>query len=348
MKYPREVWAGSHIPNAPQMKRKIVKTKNDYINFVRAQNNRTNVYTTVYDFEEFTDSAKIESSVIIDRIFLDFDGHDEDITMAYRDVKFVMDWVAEKSYEHTLFFSGRGFHLFIFGEPAESIRSIQTFFRQIKKKLEEAYGENSLDERVGQTTRLRRIPNTVNMSSSDENRNPYFCVPLFYNDLTLPLEEVLAIAKEPRLIPFKISGKVKAIFPNAPPIESVEGEVSVPVHEGKLPLLPCLHNAVMSENPSHMARAYLVSWYRDLLTQRRPLITQEDKQFVLDRIVEEIKTVFGEKEDVWLDWDERTTRKHAKFTVFNNYKTPNCKTKLIPEGYCIGRCWRYPDFLDGE
>tara|TARA_R100001440_G_scaffold22583_1_gene36834 strand:+ start:24899 stop:25891 length:993 start_codon:yes stop_codon:yes gene_type:complete len=330
------------------MKRKIVKTRNEYINFVRAQNNRTNVYTTVYDFEEFTDSAKIESSVVVDRIFLDFDGHEEDISMAYRDVKFIMDWVIEKSYEHTLFFSGRGFHLFIFGEPAESIRSIQTFFREIKNKLKDRYGENSLDERVGQTTRLRRIPNTVNMSSSDENNNPYFCVPLFYDDLSLPLEEILSIAKKPRQIPFKISGNAKAIFPNAPPIESVEGEVSVPIHEGKLPLLPCLHNAVMSENPSHIARAYLVSWYRDLLTQRKPLVAQEDKQFVLDRIVEEIKTVFGIKEDVWLDWDERTTRKHAKFTVFNNYKTPNCKTKLIPEGYCIGRCWRYPDFLDGE
>jgi len=330
------------------MKRKIVRTRNEYIDFVRAQNNRTNVYTTVYDFEEFTDSAKIESSVIIDRIFLDFDGHDEDISMAYRDVKYVMEWVIRSEYKHTLFFSGRGFHLFIFGTPAESIRSIQTFFRHIKKNIEKEFGENSLDERVGQTTRLRRIPNTVNMSSSDENNNPYFCVPLFYDDLKMPLSELLDIAKEPRVIPFKISGKREATFPDAPPIESVEGEVSVPNHEGKLPLLPCLHNAVMSENPSHMARAYLVSWYRDLLTERRPLVAQEDKQFVLDRIVEEIKTVFGEKEDVWLDWDERTTRKHAKFTVFNNYKTPNCKTKLIPEGYCIGRCWRYPDFLDGE
>lgn len=104
----------------------------------------------------------------------------------------------------------------------------------------------------------------------------------------------------------------------------------------------------MSENPSHMARAYLVSWYRDILSQRQPLLALEDKQYVLDRTVEEIKTVFGEKEEVWLDWDEATTRKHAKFTVFNNYKTPNCKTKLIPEGYCIGKCWRYPDYLDGE
>ena len=330
------------------MKRKIVFSKNEYVQFVRAQNNRTNVYTTVYDFEQFTDSAKIESSVILDRVFLDFDGHEDDIDMVYRDVKYVMDWVNMNDYQHTLFFSGRGFHLFIFGEPIDNIRSIQTFFRFIKKNLTNTFGKNTLDDRVGQTTRLRRIPNTVNMSSMDENGNPYFCIPLFYDDLKEPIQRILSLAKKPRQIPFKISGKRKATFPEAPPIESVEGEVSVPRHDGKLPILPCLHNAVMSENPSHMARAYLVSWYRDILSQRRPLIALEDKQYVLDRTVEEIKTVFGEKEEVWLDWDEATTRKHAKFTVFNNYKTPNCKTKLIPEGYCIGKCWRYPDYLDGE
>ena len=55
------------------MKRKIVLTKNDYINFVKVQNNRTNVYTTVYDFEHFSETAKIDSSVILDRIFVDFD-----------------------------------------------------------------------------------------------------------------------------------------------------------------------------------------------------------------------------------------------------------------------------------
>lgn len=90
-----------------------------------------------------------------------------------------------------------------------------------------------------------------------------------------------------------------------------------------------------------MARAYLVSWYRDLLTGRTNLISREDKDKVLNMVVEEIKTVFGEKEDVWLDWDERETRKHARFTVHGNYNTPFCD-KLISEGYCVGKCWRFP------
>ena len=70
------MWAGSHIKNAPQMKRKIVRNKEQYLDFVSKQNNKTNVYTTVYDFELFAETAKVESSVILDRIFLDFDAHE--------------------------------------------------------------------------------------------------------------------------------------------------------------------------------------------------------------------------------------------------------------------------------
>ena len=331
------------------MKRKVVSTRNEYVEFVNAQNNRTNVYTTVYDFEHFSETAKIDSSVILDRIFLDFDAHGEKIEKAYRDVKIIMELVLEQEFEYTLFFSGRGFHMFIFGEEAKDMRSIQSFFREIKQYLISKVGKDiTLDDRVGQTTRLRRVPNTVNMSSINNEGNSLFCIPLIEEDLSKEVSHILSLASSMRLIPFKMGGKIKAKFPDAPPIEAVGGEVSVPEYSGKLPILPCLHNAIMVENPSHMARAYLVSWYRDLLTQRRPLQTTAEKQKVLDIIVKEIKELVKSNEEIWLDWDEYETRKHARFTVFGNYKTPFCKTVLIPDGYCVGKCWRYPTFLDKE
>jgi len=99
----------------------------------------------------------------------------------------------------------------------------------------------------------------------------------------------------------------------------------------------------MVENPSHMARAYLVSWYRDLLSGCRKGLTTEQKEDILEKVVDEIKWIATTHDEVWLDWDESETRKHARFTVFGEYSTPHCKTKLIPEGYCIGKCWRYPE-----
>ena len=117
------------------MKRKKMATRNDYIEFVQAHNNRTNVYTTVYDFEHFSEKMPIESTVIIDRIFLDFDAHEDTLDKAWRDVKQVMELVIKRDYEHTLFFSGRGFHMFIFGEPAKNMREVQVLFREIKDLL---------------------------------------------------------------------------------------------------------------------------------------------------------------------------------------------------------------------
>jgi hypothetical protein len=329
------------------MKRKIVKNRQEYLEFIKAQNNKTNVYATVYDFEQFSEMSKIDSSVILDRIFLDFDGHDDNLLEAFVDLNCAYRFVEEQMYEHTMFFSGKGFHMFLFGEITSDIRNIQAFHRNIKTRIANdptATGE-TLDDRVGQSTRLRRVPNTVNMSSSNSEGNPYYCIPIFGDDLAKGLPYILELAQSPRLISRKTSGR-KAQWPKLPPLGAVEGEVSANIIEGRLPILPCLESAIMVENPSHMARAYLVAWYRDLLSGCRPLSSIQDKNTVLDKIVEEIKLIAENNEEVWLDWDERETRKHARFTVHGNYKAPYCKTKLIPEGYCIGRCWRYPDYIE--
>ena len=318
-------------------------TRNDYIDFVQAHNNRTNVYTTVYDFEHFSEKMPIESTVIIDRIFLDFDAHEDTLDKAWRDVKQVMELVIKRDYEHTLFFSGRGFHMFIFGEPAKNMREVQVLFREIKEYLISKVGKDiTLDDRVGQISRLRRVPNTVNMSSSDGNGNALYCIPLRIDDLDLTVEEILTLSINPRYLPFKMEGSKKVIFPKAKPIEAMKGSVSVPKTVGNLPILPCLHNAVMVENPTHITRAYLVSWYRDMISGYRNLETNEEKEKTLNLVVEELERVFADSDSIWLDWDKRETKKHAKFTVYNNYNTPHCN-KLISEGFCVGKCWRYND-----
>ena len=142
------------------------------------------------------------------------------------------------------------------------------------------------------------------MSSSDNEGNPYYCIPLTKSDLSFNLEHILSLASEPRHLPFQMGGNNMVVFPKAPPIETVGGEISVPKYTGKLPILPCLHSAIMTENPSHMARAYLVSWYRDLLTGRQPINSLKEKQEVLDLIVAEIKQLVESNDEIWLDWDE--------------------------------------------
>ena len=49
--------------------------KNEMIDWIKMYNGKMNCYYTIYDFGEFSDKEKIESSVILDRAFLDFDAH---------------------------------------------------------------------------------------------------------------------------------------------------------------------------------------------------------------------------------------------------------------------------------
>ena len=96
----------------------------------------------------------------------------------------------------------------------------------------------------------------------------------------------------------------------------------------------------MVENPNHMARVYLVQWYRDLLSMGEREMDAEQKQKLVNVIMNELETI-ASQDDIWLDWDERKTRGYVKGIVNKGYHAPGCNTVLIPQGYCPGKCWRY-------
>jgi hypothetical protein len=47
------------------------------------------------------------------------------------------------------------------------------------------------------------------------------------------------------------------------------------------------------------------------------------------------------KDDVWLDWDYNKTKNYVWGIVNKGYNAPSCYNVLIPQGYCVGKCWRY-------
>ncbi len=294
-----------------------------------------NCYTTVYDFNEFVNGIKLDYSVILDRAFLDFDAHDEPLEDAYRDLKKVVSDLVAEDIIFKMYFSGKGFHVFVYGEPVDDIRSIQQYYSKVSD------GVPTLDRTGIQTNRLRRIPNSMNLSSSDENGNPYYCIPLLQEDLQHSLEYILNLAKAPRNVQSS-NGTKLAVFPEMQPIEMSDEEVDIPTPIGRLPILPCLHNAITVENPSHYARVYLVQWYRDLLSLGNRNTTIEQNEQITATIMEELETI-ASKDDIWLDWDARTTTKYVKGIVDKGYNAPSCSNVLIPQGYCIGKCWRYYD-----
>ena len=78
------------------MRRQIVKNKQEFLSWVNSYNGIMNCYTTVYDYAEFTDNIKLDYSVILDRMFLDFDAHDKPLIEAYNDYDKLRDYYIEQ------------------------------------------------------------------------------------------------------------------------------------------------------------------------------------------------------------------------------------------------------------
>ena len=342
MKFPRVVWAGSIKNMGFGTPRMVVTNKEQYSNFIKSYNNKMNVYTSVYDYELFRNSKQVDASVIVDRAFLDFDSHDKPISKSWEDVKIVVNKLLELDYKFTFFFSGNGFHVFVFGvitNGNSNIRPVQEFWRTVQSWTK----NGTLDGRVIQTSRLRRIPNTVNMNSLE----CYYCIPLLVEDLNKSIVEILQMAKSPRKIPRTEYGNKLVSWPDVKPIQLEMAKIDIPERKGSLPLLPCLYSATMVENPSHEARVYLVQWYRDILSLGNRNLDIESQEQITETIFKEIESI-AKKDDIWIDWNPNVTRKAIEYIVKGGYSAPQCDSSLIPKGYCIGRCWRYPDTDDTQ
>lgn len=149
--------------------------------------------------------------------------------------------------------------------------------------------------------------------------------------------DILVMAKHRN--PMITTGTERIVFPTVKPIHLADIEIEIPKPIGKLPIIPCLHNAIMVENPSHYARVYLVQWYRDLLTLGERKVSLEQQKEVTELIMTELATIAGHPE-VWLDWDYNKTKKYVSGIVSKGYHAVGCGS-LITQGYCVGKCWRY-------
>tara|TARA_R110002020_G_scaffold256284_6_gene469953 strand:- start:3444 stop:4490 length:1047 start_codon:yes stop_codon:yes gene_type:complete len=343
MRFPREMWAGSLRSNAREPARIIVRDKEEYSDFIKMYNGKMNVFTSVYDYEYFSENRGLEYSIILDRIFLDFDAHDGDLEEAYNACRKMHGWlVVNKDYKHTIAFSGRGFHIFVYGKRTHSLRQIKAFFNICRDVVN---GSKSLDDLVINTSRLRRVQNTYHLGANS------YCIPLDGLDLVNGLDYILNKAKKPREETPIVYGNKLVEWPEVKSMETVEIEIDSVESPGNLPILPCLKNAIMVENPNHRARVLLVQWYNEMLSELAILEAGETTNIkpreitggVLDTISQQIQdeiNTIASNEDVWLDYNQLTTKGHVDFIVKRRYMAPHCDT-LINEGLCVGKCWRY-------
>jgi|TARA_R100001460_G_scaffold54215_2_gene93377 hypothetical protein len=339
MKFPREVWAGSPVDNAIQPKRIVVNDESYFRQFVLDHNGKMNVYTSVYDYDEFSNNRGLEHTVNIDRIFLDIDAHDGELEQAFEDLKKLHRWLLKEDYKHTMAFSGRGFYIFVYGVRTFDLRRVKAFYNICHDVINKS---KTLDSRVINTARLRRVQNTYHMGARK------FSINLRSEDL-IDLDIILNLSKKPRHMPKVTYGSRKVDWPNVKKMEVAEIEIKSVESPATLPILPCLKSAVMTHNPLHQVRHYLVQWYNEILTDmvifKENLNCRQDEvggqalEDIVDIICKEIGDI-ASNEDVWIDYNAPKTRKAVDYVVKKRYLAPSCQT-LINNGYCVGKCWRY-------
>jgi hypothetical protein len=344
MKFPREVWTGSHIEGAIQPKR-IVVGKEQFKTFVDAHNGKMNVYTTVYDFEEYYNNRGLEHTAILDRIFLDIDAHDNNIQEAYDVCIKLHEWLKSNELMHSIFFSGRGFYIFVLGEKCSSIRNVKAFFNICHDIVN---GSSCLDTSVINVSRLRRVVNTYNF------KGKRFCIRLTEDDLDNGLEFILHEALHPRNNSKQSWGFRKIKWPNVVAVEVSKIEITNIESIGKIPILPCLKEAIMIENPTHRTRYLLVQWYSEFLSEMAIVenglncspreITGGALDNIKTMIEEEIENI-SSYDNVWIDYDKFITKDQVSYIVDKRFMAASCDT-LICEDYCVGKCWRYPNVND--
>ena len=342
MYFPREMWAGSHIQGAINPPRLVVNNKEEYSKFIRNYNGRMNVYTSVYDFEYFSNNRGLEHTIILDRLFLDFDAHDGELQEAFEACNAMHIWLKAKDIKHNMAFSGRGFYIFVYGERTHSLRRVKAFFNICHDVVNKS---PTLDNRVINNARLRRVFNSYHMIAQR------YCITIDTVDMMKGLDWILEISDRPSKYEPVYYGEKLVEWPEVKQFDAVEIEIDSVESPGSLPILPCLLNACMVENPNHRARVLLVQWYNEVLSELTVLdnglscqpreVSGQVLNNIKASIEKEINTI-ASNDDVWIDYNAYETRKHVGFIVDKRYMSPSCST-LIEEGFCVGKCWRYSE-----
>lgn len=149
-------------------------------------NNETNCFCTVYPFTEYSQEKRNKMSAIINTIPFDFDN--EDLQVAFNDLKVILAWCKRHDIIPRIQFSGsKGFHIFVDIEPIV-LKYPQQVLAKFGRELKKSANVDSLDTVLfGDLDRIIRIPNTKH------GKTGKYCIPL--NNSLIPFLKVEDILK---------------------------------------------------------------------------------------------------------------------------------------------------------
>lgn len=307
----------------------LCRTQEQFLAFIKHNNGTAPVFTSHNAHPE-------KGKVLIERVPFDFDA-EEKRENALHDLLKWKDWAEDLDFETRFAFSGnKGFHGYLEFEPvlAENNRALKRLYRGIQSRAREDASLRTVDRKLeGDTRRLMRVVNSKHQESGK------YCIELGPSEIkNADMERILDMADSPRPAPdlerpsetFQDVVERLELTPRRDNVrERSEGAATVPYDEDTPAFVkavlprPCIHNNLMSRNPSHMIRVEACSTMSEL---------GYDIQFLLeffDQIAEEAE---------WVDRHRKDIRDYHVWHLFRQEKHYRYSCQRIrSEGLCIGQ-----------
>ena len=307
-------------------KRIIIHYKKDFLKIINRNNTKNNIIFSVYAFEDTQINYGRESpdyqTAIVDKIFFDFD--EEDCSL---DMKKFHKYLMKKDLKHCVFFSGRGYHIYIFCNP--NIINKQNTILRIQKHFKKKLNIRVDEQTFGNLAQMGRVPNTYNL------KRRRFCIPLSEDDLKLTHEEIREKAKQQvknfsfNKIPIFSTKILKTKNFDSPP-RVMKGDLEtedIKIKDCNIKIKdapPCISKVLKDSNAGYRQRGLLITYLRE-------------KNYTLEETEKILESFLNKKK-----WEhcKRTEKQVPRLYRTTKYLLPKCE-RLMEEGFCPGRCSKF-------
>jgi len=307
---------------------KVVNSLDEINFYINKYNGKANLYTTVFPAVKANGDNKLDyNTVIIDKMFFDIDIVEPDKVL--NDIKKLHSWAEENSYYHSINFSGRGFHFFIYVKPYDKPDKKTVLLNAQSDIVDELSLSKNVDRTViGDISREVRLIDSINLKSG------LYVIPVKIEELN----NVKELAKNKRILTkeflygkklFDISSYSNGINYNSLPssisymsddpyINELQKHMNANLDLiiEKLKKIPCLKQVLENDNAGWYERTFL------LIFLKENGFTEVEANEILHKIISPEK------------WQRSyCTRSHAQ-TIYNrSYALPSCDTLFI-RGIC--------------
>ena len=305
--FPREI----RIP-----RKLVVNNQEELIQFINKNYKTSSLYMSVYAFTKWDGKKADYNSAIVDKIYLDFDGYDK-----RREILKFSTVLIEKNIKHTIFFSGGGFHVYIYVNPKIKLNNkIQT----LKNAQYYLIGKFDIhpDMQVVNSSpvaRISRIINTYNF------RRRKYCIPITRTDLAQPMEHIFK-KSEKKQNPITIYGEkffsIKKFDKDMPEFKpKIEMDDTIAGDISQIPLPPCIKKLIKKEM-RWRERYLLITWLKENTISRTMC-----KGF--------LKQILSEKK-YWhcVHFEKQVKDIYDKDGFFPKCETIDCEGKCPKNGHC--------------